>query len=146
MFVFNLAGDFLDNILDRNQTFGAVIFVKNDRQMGAGCAHFCQQIEYAHGFRNEARLPEKWGYIVRMFSAFGDNCEDILDMDHADNIVEILAIDRNAAMAVFGKNIDKVAKRGAFLDSDHVGPGNGYIVNPVLAEMQHIAQHFEFQR
>ena len=81
-----------------------------------------------------------------MFSAFGDNCEDILDMDHADNIVEILAIDRNAAMAVFGKNIDKVAKRGAFLDSDHVGPGNGYIVNPVLAEMQHIAQHFEFQR
>jgi len=47
---------------------------------------------------------------------------------------------------MLGENINKILERGAFLDSDYIGSGHRDIVNAVLAEMQHVAQHFQFQR
>ena len=67
-------------------------------------------------------------------------------MDHADNIVEIVAVYRNPAVPVLGENIDEVAERGAFLNRNYIGTRYRDIVYPIIAEMQHVPQHLEFQR
>src|SRR3546814_2047989 len=51
--------DFLDQILDRDETLGARIFVDYDRQMGALRAHAGEQVEHPHGLRDVERLADQ---------------------------------------------------------------------------------------
>jgi len=91
-------------------------------------------------------LPEKRRDILWERATLGQDRKNILDVDHANNIVQIPAVNGDPAVAVFGENFHEIAKRRAFLDGYYVGARDRDIVDPMLAEMQHVAQHFEFQR
>ena len=146
MLVFDFTDDFFDEVFNRHQTFGAGIFVENDGQMRARPAHFVEQRENTHILRDEARLTNKG------FQAFGrlftrcKNGEHVLDMDHADDAIQRLPIDGQAAVPMFGEGRDAISKASAFVNGDNVAAGHHDVVNPVFAKMQKVTQHSALNR
>ena len=65
MFVGDLAEDFLDQILDRDQPLGTRIFVEHDGKVHLLAAHFLQQFEHTHRFGNVERLADQRGDAAR---------------------------------------------------------------------------------
>jgi len=72
--------------------------------------------------------------------------EHILDMDHADDRIELLAIDRQPAMPGLGEQGDEVGEAGLLLNRDDVRARHADIARVSLAEMEQVAHHLAFER
>ena len=109
MLVLDVADDLLDDVLDRDQALGAAEFVDDDREVDALAAHPRQQLDHAHRFGHEQRLAHQRGErpVARSVDV-GD--EHVLDVDHADDVIEALAIDRQAAVAGVGEGLDQLVE------------------------------------
>ena len=105
MFVLDLADDFLDQILDRDEPVGARELVDHHRQMHALRAHVGEHVERVARLRDIERLTHQHGPVARRGLAPGEDGEDVLDVDHADHIVELVAVDGHARMAMFGEGL-----------------------------------------
>ena len=96
--VLDLADDLLDQVLDRDQPVDAAELVDHHRDVGARLAHLHQQVEDRQRRRDEQHLAQQPRELRR--AAVGDRRQHVLDVDEADHVVERLAIDRHARMAV----------------------------------------------
>src|SRR3546814_16772030 len=67
--------------------------------------------------------------------------EHVLDVDHPDHLVEIFAIDRQAAVSRLGEKGDDIREARAFINRDDVGTRHRDVVDRLLAEMEEVAQH-----
>ena len=70
-----------------------------------------------------------------------DQREHILDVQHAQRIVERLAIDRQARMLRFAEERDQLGERGLLLDRDDVRAGHHDVGDRDLAEAEQVGQH-----
>ena len=61
-------------------------------------------------------------------------------------VIECLAIDRQAAVAGFGKYLDEMLEGGLFLDCDDVGARHADIAGVALPEVEQVADHLAFER
>ncbi len=146
MLVLDIADDLLDQVLERDEALGARIFVEHDRQMDVLLPHVGEQIERAARHRRVERLADEASERRRMLGAGREDREDVLDMDHADDRIEIVAIDRQAAVAGLGEQLDEVGERRLLLDRDDVGARHADIACVPLAEMQQVADHLALER
>src|SRR5688572_11338145 len=103
MLVVDVADDLLDEILDGNESVGTAIFVDDECEMNMCRLHLQEEIEGGHGARDvehfplqlgDRRIAPAQGAVLGLF----DQRDDILDVDHAERIVEGLAIDRQTRM------------------------------------------------
>ena len=81
-----------------------------------------------------------------MLRAGGQDVEHVLDMDHADDRIERLSIDGQAAMPGFRENLDEMVEGGPLFHRDDVGAGDTHIPGITLAEMEEIADHLPLER
>ena len=146
MFVLDVADDFLDQILDGDDAVGAGIFVDHHRKVRAACAHVGQHVKRAARLRHEQRLAHQRLPVSWRLLAQREEGKDVLDVNHADDGIERLAVDRQAAVAVLGKRADDFLPCGRGRQGDDLAARNGDIVGIVLAEMQQIAQHLTLDR
>ena len=140
MLILDLADDFLDQILDRNQPVGARIFVDDDRKVRALRAHFGEQVEHAHRLRHIERLAQQVEQRRRR-APFGEHGKHVLDVDHPDDLVERFAVDRQAAVPRVGKDGDDFLETGALRDRDDLAARHRHIIDRLLAEVEQVAQH-----
>ena len=146
MFVFDFADDFLDQVFDGDQALGARIFIDDNRQVHPRAAHFVEQLEHTHAFGYKARLTNEGVYALGLCAILCEHGEDILDVDHAGDLVERLVIDGEATMAVFGEGRDAIGKARGIGNRDNRAARNHHIINAVFAEMEQIAQHRALNR
>ena len=73
--------------------------------------------------------------------AGGEEREHVLDVHHADHLVERVAIDRQARMAVLGEQRDQLVPAGVGGDGDDLAARDRHVVGVVLAEVEQVAQH-----
>jgi hypothetical protein len=146
MLVLDLADDLLDEIFDRHQPLGSRILVQHDRQMGTGGAHLRQQIQHAHRFGHVARLADQPGDRVGGRAAAGEDAEHVLDMDHADHVIQALAIYRQPAVSGLGKGGDQIGERDRLLYGDDVRPRHADPAHVALPEMEQVTQHLPLDR
>ena len=67
-------------------------------------------------------------------------------MYHADDAIQRIAIDGQAAVPMFGKGRDAISKASAFVNGDNIAARHHHVVDPVLAKMQKVAQHGALNR
>ena len=67
--------------------------------------------------------------------------EDVLDVDHADHLIEAFAIDGQAAVAGVGEGADQIVEADVDGHGDDVAAGDADVAGGLLAEMQQVAQH-----
>ena len=146
MLVLDVADDLLDQILERDEALGARIFVEHDRQVDMLLPHIGKQIERATRHRRVQGLADQPGDRRRVFGTGRQNVEDVFYVDHTNDRIKIVAVDRQAAVARFGEQLDEVGERGVLLDRDDVGARHADIACVTLAEMQQVADHLAFER
>ena len=61
MLVFDFTDHDFNEILDRDQSVGAAIFINDQRHMGARCLHFGQQFMRGHGGRRVKNRAQDFG-------------------------------------------------------------------------------------
>ena len=96
MLIFNIADNFLHQILNCHQAVNAAIFVYHISHMDMGCAHFQQQILHRHGGRDEEDFPSE--ILPVGFGRLSPEIDQVLDMKHPDHIIEIVLINRQPGM------------------------------------------------
>ena len=94
----DVADDRFDQVLDRHQPVDAAVLVDHQRQMHARLAHLQQQIEHRHLRRHHQRPAQDRLQRERLRPA--DIGEHVLDVDHADDVIELLAVHRQARVAL----------------------------------------------
>ena len=123
MLVLDLADDLLDHVLDRHQALGAAEFVDDDGEVDPLGAHAREQLDHAHRFGDEQRFAHQRvdRAVARRVDA-GD--EHVLDVDHADHLIEALAIDRQPAVAGIGEGADELVEADVARHRDDVAAGD----------------------
>ena len=72
--------------------------------------------------------------------AVGDIGEEILHVDHADDVVEGLAIDREPRMTLFDEEPHCVVERGVELEADDVDPLHHDVAGGDLVKLQDVGE------
>ena len=67
--------------------------------------------------------------------------EHVLDVDHADHVIEALAIDGQAAVAGVGERADQVVEADARRHGHDVAARDADVAGGLLAEMKQVAKH-----
>ncbi len=145
MLVLDLADDLLDDVLDCHQALGSAEFVDDDPEVDSRGAHPGEQLDDAHRFGDEQRLAHQRRdrTVARRVDA-GD--EHVLDVDHADHLIEALAIDGQAAVAGVGERADEVVEADAARHGDDVTARDANVARGLLAKVQQVAQHLPLGR
>ncbi len=108
VFVGDVAGDRFDEVLDRYQTVDAAVFVHHQRQMDALRPHLQQQVQHRKLRRHQQRLAQD--RLEREGLGPADIGEHVLDVDHADHVVQLLPIDRQAGVAFVADQFDRLRR------------------------------------
>ena len=146
MLVLDFADDLLDQILDRDNPVRAGKLVQHDGEVHPLRAHIRQHVERVAGLRHVKGLPHQRGPVAGRRIGLGEIGEHVLDVDHPDHIVQLVAIDRHARMAVIREDRDHLVPAGIGADRHDLAPRHGNVVRVVLAEMEEIAQHLPLDR
>ena len=107
------------------------------------CSHAGEKLDDSHQFRDEQRIAHKRAdrAVARRIDI---GHEDILDVDHADHIIEALAVNRQAAVAGIRKRADQVVEADARRHGHDVPAGDADVTGSLLAEVKNVAEHLPF--
>ena len=132
MLVIDVAHDFFDQILDRDETVRTTIFVDHKCQMHVTGLHLHQEIAGRHGWRHEQNfaLDLCGSDIGPAHGAVGIELQlrqRILDVHKPRRIVQGLAINGQARMLCFAIIRHQLAELGALFDRDDIGPRHHHV-------------------
>ena len=165
----DVADDQLDQVLDRDQTVAAAVFVDDEREVNARRLHLGEQIERRHRRRRVEDFADDLGGGQRhrkidvgkieigrqrrlaFFGggrierrARGHERQEVADVDHAGRIVERVVVDHETRMAGAGEHFDQLADGDALLHGDDVGPRHHDALDPALAQGEDVLEHRGF--
>ena len=136
MLVGDLAHDLLDDVFDRQQPIDAAVLVDHERHVRALDPHLQQQLQDLHRRRHEQHLAQDLRQLEEIVPA--SPRQHVLDVHHADDIVERIAVNGQAGMTTFRHPFDDVGKRGLRLDGDDIGARNHRILGRAVAQPEHV--------
>ena len=141
MLILDFSDDFLDQVFDRDEAIGAGKFVEHDGEMHPLGPHIRQHVQGIAGLRDIERLTHQHGPVFRRRLALGQKREDVLDVHHADHIVELPPIDGHARMTMLGKGGDNLIPTRIGIDRNDFAAWYSDIVSVMLGKMKQIAEH-----
>src|SRR5215471_11451636 len=118
VFVLDLPDDFLDEVLDRDQTIDAAKLVDHHRDVRARLAHLHEQVKDRHRRRDKEHLAQEGEQLC--LTPLGNRAQDILDVNEADHVVQRLAIDRNARVTLLDHTRDDLGEGRLDVERDDV--------------------------
>ena len=140
--VLKFADDLLDGVLDGDQSGDAAVFVDDNRHMLPGLLHGVEQVIHRLRLGNQHRLPDDGGDIaLRGGGIERRGAHGVLEIRHADQIVDVVADHRHAGETGPGAQTQHVGKCGRAVHADHVGARHHDLAGQRLRQRQHVAQH-----
>jgi len=136
MLVRDVADDGFHQILDGHQPVYAAIFIDHQSEMSMGLPHLQQQIEHRDLRRDHQRLAQN--FLDRKILRLAGKAEYILDMHHAGDVIEILAIHRHAGMAFLADQGQGLVQGDIHPHRHDIGAGNHHVIGGDVAQAQHI--------
>ena len=112
--------------------------------MLARLAHLEQQVEHGHAWRHDNDVANDVAHLERLL--LRDAGQHVLDVDHADDIVERFTVDRHAGMGFLGHAFDQRRKRGVDIDRHDVGARHHGIDHGAVAQLQDIGEEHPLVR
>src|SRR6195256_3729445 len=132
------AHDVLDQTPAGEKPDGPAGLVDRQRHVSARAAHVEQHVEHRQGRRHEHYTAQ---YVAQVeFLRGAPVGQHVLDVDHADHIVERLAIDRIARMGLGLYKPHDLVERRVGGDGGDVDPGHHDVGYVLVAQLQDIGQ------
>ncbi len=144
--VLDLADDLLDHVLDGDQALGPAELVDDDGEVDALRPHPREQVDHAHRFRDEQGLAHQRRRSSGRALGSTLATEDVLDVNHADDLVEAFAIDGQAAVPGVGEGADQLVEADRRRHRDDVAAGDADVARGPLAEVEQVAEHLPLGR
>ena len=94
MLVLNFTDNFLYKVLDGDDAVHAAIFIHHHGHVHVGQAHLQQQVEHPHGRGGEQNFTHNL-FEAEPTPGLSTPGQNILDMNHATNIIQGFAINRH---------------------------------------------------
>ena len=106
----DLADDLLEDVLDGDQAGGAAVLVDDDRDVDALGLHLAQQLVDRLGLRHEAGVRITSSTVGRRRSAASwAAADEVLEVDDADHVVDVLADHRDPGEAAAQRQGERLA-------------------------------------
>jgi hypothetical protein len=90
-------------------------------------------------------LPVLLAVLLSVFrghaGAFGEPAQEVLDVDHADGIVEGLAVDRQPGMVGLHEAAQQFVDAGVLVDRHDLGARHHHVLDPEVDELEQVAHH-----
>ena len=119
--VADLADDLLEHVLDGHQAGGAAVLVDDDRHLHLPALHLLEQLGHALALGHEVRRPHQRRHRIGVAPPARQH-QQVLDEDDADDVVEVVAVDRDARVLLLAEQRAQLAERRVGADRDDVGP------------------------
>src|SRR3954469_13419609 len=132
VFVTDLADDLFEQIFDRDEPRGAAVLVDDDRHLDLLALELLEQLRHPLGFGHEGRgtdqRDDRVGRVVIQL-------EEVLDANHAKDVVEVLFVDREPRVLLLAKERAQLRHGRAFRHGDNVGPRRHHFAHQRAAEI-----------
>jgi hypothetical protein len=132
----DVAGDGLDQVLDGHETVDPAIFIDHQGEMHPRLAHLQQQVEH-RDLRRHHQRPAQDGAQVEILGP-ADIGVDVLDVDHAENVVQLRLIDRETRMSLAPDQFEHLVEAGIDRDRHDIGARHHHVLGGGAAQAQHI--------
>ena len=140
--ILKFADDLLDGVLDGDHAGDAAVFVHHDCDMLPGTLHFVEQVINRLRFRNKHRIADDAFHIAgHRIRIKGRGAYGILEVGHTDQIVNVVADDRDPGEPGSGTQLQEILKILPAFDADHIGARHHDFAGQRLRQGQYIAQH-----
>jgi hypothetical protein len=140
--VFDLADDFLDDILDGHEAVDAAELVDHQGHVDTRQPHLQQQIERAHRRRNEQHLAQDGLEIERPVP--DEAGEHVLYVDHAHDIIERLAVDRQPRVTLRAHDPNELRELDIHRHGRNIGARHHHVVGRQIAQLQDVSKQCAF--
>ena len=141
--VVDLTHDLLEHVLDGDDSRGAAVLVDDDRHVRASRLHVLEQLIDLLAVRDhEGRSHERLDRLgLLRVAAVEDPSHDVLEINDADDIVGVLADDRDAREARSQAQRECLAQGLVPLDEDHLGARHHDLAREGVAEFEDGVDH-----
>ena len=140
VFVLDLADDLFQDVLDGDQPGGAAVLVGDDRDVDAISTQLPEEIVQPLRFGDDVGRAKELldGQRPRRSD---DEGQEILGVEDPHDLIDRLAEDRQAGVALLGDRVDDVLRRGVLGDGDDVDARNHDVARGGLFQAQDVVDH-----
>ena len=93
------------------------------------------------GTKNAGRITDSTFSVDSPVAVLVDAARDVLEVDDAEDVVDVLADDRDAAEAAAQRQRHRLAQRPPALDDDHLGARHHDLAHDRVAELEDRVDH-----
>ncbi len=138
VFVFDLADDLFDQILDCHKTINAAIFINHQRHMPPLCLHLGQQHANGHAGRHKQQWPQHIAHVeIGGFAVEPVLQRQILEVGHTHRRVQRTVINRQTGQAAVLENLDQLFQGNRDRHSGDFRFGHRHIIHPHPPQVHH---------
>ena len=143
MLVLDVADNFFENILQGHKAHHLAIFIDNKGEMGFTLQKGLKLVLQRGCIRHKPRIQRNIGNIELFRFAFGGiiSAQQVFGMNHADNIVRIVAPQWQAGIGRGQHLAHQVFGREVNADGAHFGAVNHHIRNLQVFQVKQAAHH-----
>src|SRR5437762_2350681 len=131
--------DLFENVFDRDRTGGATVLVHDDRHMHAILAQVAKHVLDLVRFGCEVGLAGDLS--ERLLLAADHGAQQVLGVEHADDVIQVALVDGDPGMAMLGHEIDGFLDRLVDFDRHQVGARDHDLANPHVAHFEDAMDH-----
>ena len=134
----DVADHLLEEILERDEAGRPAVLVHDDRHLRAVPPHRRHQAVEGHRLRNEWQLAD---LLLRQARTGRQEAHQVLDVDHAEDVVDALVVDRVARVRLLAQEFPDLAGVGPERDADDLHPRDHHLRGGEFAKVEQLAQH-----
>ncbi len=142
MLILNLADNFLNQILNRDQPVHTAKFIHHQRQMATAQPHFLEQVQQPDRGRDKQHRTQQ--FFQRRARLIQKMRQQILEMQHPAHRIHLAVIGRHAAViggAYLGGHHVKIL---GYINGDNISARDHHIFCRDVAQAEHIFQQRAF--
>src|SRR5262245_24528161 len=139
VFVLNLADDLFEYVFERQNALDAAVFVDDYGQVDAAILQALQDVAESGRVGDEDRLAHDLLQVELAF--FEQEGHDVLAVKHADYLVEIPAVDRQAGISRNLKLAHDLFETGALFERHDLGAWDHNLSRGQVGEFEDVVDH-----
>ena len=139
--VLDLADDLLEQILERDDPLHRAVLVDHDGEMLVRAPELREQGGEILRLGHHRDRPHELGGLHRGEPAVVHRLDQVADVQHADDVVERLAVDGVPGVRRFEHRLQRLLGRQVDGDRDHLGPRHHHVRDLLVAEVEDLVEH-----
>lgn len=134
-----VADDLLQDVAEGDEADDAAVLVEDHGLVNAGVAEFGEHAEGLHRARHKHGLADVLREVERL--ALERGVEEVLGVEHAAEVIEVLAADGEDVLRVFADDAQVVAQGVGQVEPEHLGARRHQGVGGLVAHVEDAVDH-----